>query len=246
MTGYAVAPAARWRVEVTRVPIDGIETRLAELTPDELRRCSAFRVPKRRREWLAGRMAAKDAVRLRHPSGTVEIQSVEAGPARGRPFYTIDGHEGPYGLSLAHAAGVAVAALAPCAGERIGIDLEPVFERDESFEGVAFSRREIAALRAIGREERAGAATAAWVLKECLLKAIGTGLRVPLTQIEVRPAALRWRGELDGRLSGWFEVAAPVREWIGGDPEFSASVIEAGDTILSWMVLPPRGVVART
>lgn len=182
----------------------------SELTPLEERRYSEFRVPKRRREWLGGRRAAKQAVRHRHTAGVIEIDASGHGPEAGRPFYRLDGKPGPFDLSIAHSGSLAVAAISRREGDRIGIDVEPVCERAESFENVAFSVREIGYLAAVARAGRPRAVTAAWIAKECLLKAVGTGLRLPLRSIEVLPAVLRLEGTTECALAELFRVAPEV------------------------------------
>jgi 4'-phosphopantetheinyl transferase len=174
------------------------------LTPEELLLFAAFRVPKRQREWLAGRRAAKEIVRRRHglhgPEALAGIQigSVRGGLEHGRPVYTVHGHPGPFALSITHCGGVALAALARRENLRLGVDLEVVQPRGESFEAVALSPSELLNSRGLCGETRWRAITRIWVLKEALLKAIGIGLRLPLPLLSVRCAGDgSWSAELD-------------------------------------------------
>lgn len=172
---------------VVRVPI-AIDPPAGDwLTDSELIRLARFRIAKRRNEWLAGRFAAKSAIEARHgvPFRSVEIAAVDEGVESGRPFYRIAGEPGPFALSIAHGAGVALALLAGAPGERVGIDIETVRERDAAFESVALSRAELELLQGSEGVERGRAVTAAWVLKESLLKAVGIGLRAPLPGISL-------------------------------------------------------------
>jgi phosphopantetheinyl transferase len=88
---------------------------------------------------------------------------------------------------------VAVAALARSVGQRIGVDLEEVARRGESFELQALSPQERAYLAPIRGEARWRATTSIWVLKEALSKALGLGLRLPFHTLTVEEALLTRR-----------------------------------------------------
>lgn len=191
------------------------------LAPRECETHARLTVPKRRREWLAGRVAAKELVRRRHRLGMsalrrIAIEAPQEGPNKGKPFYRIDDALGPFDLSISHSGDVAIAALAAAEGERIGIDVEQIAPREESFEELALSRRERDAIAHLRGEARSLAVTERWVLKEALAKALGTGLRLHLEQVTVhlhepRPGeatfelhglhAPRIRGEVDARVA---------------------------------------------
>ena len=130
---------------------------------------------KRRRDWLMGRIAAKEAVRdwVLHHSGLALLPAdIEiAAEAEGRPFATILGRPDLIApmISIAHSSGSAVAAAA--AGP-VGADFEYLTSVD-------------AALLAEGGfsvEERASMGTSAeallsgWCAKEAAAKSAGTGL----------------------------------------------------------------------
>jgi phosphopantetheinyl transferase len=154
------------------------------LAPAERATFARLTVPKRRREWLAGRIAAKELVRRRHgligdhALGRIEIAARTTGPSKGKPFYRIGGAPGRFDLSISHSGDCAIAALASAPDERIGIDVEHIAARDASFEVLALSDRERASLAALDGEARAIAVTERWVLKEALSKALGAGLRL--------------------------------------------------------------------
>ena len=129
--------------------------------------------PKRATEWLAGRIAGKDA--LRHwiwktqdrpifPS-EIGIESNEMGAP-----VVVGDVAGHLQVSIAHKNGVAVAAVIE--DGLIGIDIEPIEDRSDRFLQDAFSPAERALLPT---RERAYWATAFWCAKEAVGKAKGTG-----------------------------------------------------------------------
>jgi 4'-phosphopantetheinyl transferase len=155
---------------------------LSALEREGLARC---RTDKRRREFIAGRVAAHRALALLEPGPRAEVAVREDGwPDAGRPLVS---PERGLALSLSHSAGLAVAALAR--GGALGVDLEQRVEGGEAFLEEAF---------APGEREGYGAVcgggldptTAAWALKEAVLKVWGVGLRAPLQKVAVRPRLL--------------------------------------------------------
>lgn len=148
--------------------------------------------PNTRRQWLLGRIAAKDAVRHR-------LWELGAGPIypaeitiendeRGRPR-AVGAFRAPY-LSLAHSAGkgrslgigVAIAGPGP-----VGIDIEAVKEREAGTEEVALTASERALLDRAPAGERAVLFARLWTAKEAVAKALGTGLAGRPRAFEVRP-----------------------------------------------------------
>lgn len=132
------------------------------LTPAEEAALAAFPTDKRRRDWLAGRVAAKRA--LSKASGRPARECAVEPDALGRPKAAgLD-----VSLSITHCElGGAAAALA---GGQVGVDWEPVRP---------LSARAIELFA--GPEELAGqdgdeAAIRLWTLKEAALKLLGLGL----------------------------------------------------------------------
>lgn len=178
------------------------------LTPRERARYLSLRTAVRRREWVAGRVAAKQALSRRcaiggpHPFQRIEVVAA----ATGRPGYLLDGRPGEFGLSIGHAAGQALVAVSRERGQPLGVDLEPVEDRGRGFEALLLSPEETRALGGVRGRERERAVTLAWVLKEALLKAMGVGLALPLPDLTVA-GGLRPGGIHAFRLRG-----APVTE----------------------------------
>ncbi|MEV0277449.1 beta-ketoacyl synthase N-terminal-like domain-containing protein [Streptomyces sp. NPDC050610] len=140
--------------------------------------------PVRRRHWLLGRIAAKDAVRgLLWREGAGEIYPAEIAVRNdesGRPLmYGVHGRvvDG-ITVSLAHCAetAVAIARRGPC-----GIDVEEVADRPRSTVEAACCDAELEILDQVSVQGGAGSGalwfTRFWAAKEAVAKARGTGLR---------------------------------------------------------------------
>ncbi|MEU9785126.1 beta-ketoacyl synthase N-terminal-like domain-containing protein [Streptomyces phaeochromogenes] len=143
--------------------------------------------PRGRRQWLLGRIAAKDAVRQwlwDHGEGPVFPAEIRVrNDESGRPYVT--GLHGrtlpPLDISLAHRAEAGVAIVRPHRPEPgPGIDIEEVIERDAQTLAVALGEDELRLLRArcaATGESEALWFTRFWAAKEAVAKAEGTGFR---------------------------------------------------------------------
>jgi phosphopantetheinyl transferase len=136
----------------------------------------ARETPRAQRAWLAGRIAAKDAVRdLLWKRGKVPMFPIEAtikNASSGKPEVTCAraGANGVH-ISIAHKEDVAVAIASE--QREVGIDIEKVVAREETFAKEAFSDAE---LRLVAGEPRHEAWMRLWTAKEAASKARGTGL----------------------------------------------------------------------
>jgi phosphopantetheinyl transferase len=134
--------------------------------------------PRRRRQWLSGRVAAKDAVLnwIRRQAGSCDIfpQELTIGnDAAGVPIVVPHlSRKMPAGLciSLSHKGNVAAAIVAT---SPVGIDIERIEPRTQGFADLAFTTAERALL---GAEDEATGFTRLWVAKEVAAKRAGTGL----------------------------------------------------------------------
>ncbi|HSP79011.1 MAG TPA: 4'-phosphopantetheinyl transferase superfamily protein, partial [Myxococcaceae bacterium] len=162
------------------------------LSPAEREGLARCRTDKRRQEYVAGRVAAHRALALLAPGLRAEVAVRTTGPDAGRPLLWP-----PHGLalSLSHCAGLAVAALSP--GGPLGVDLERTVEASPAFLEEAFAPGEREGYLA-PCASRMDATTAAWAMKEAVLKVWGVGLRAPLQRVAVRPLP---RGVLPGGVS---------------------------------------------
>lgn len=150
------------------------------LNSEELREYHSLSIKPKRTTWFFGRAVVKDAVRLwckRHHG--IDIYPVDIhvkNDSAGRPF--VSGHwierigETPC-VSISHKGSVAIGAASRA---EIGIDLERVESRDESFDSLAFAPHEQSMLDQFSGSQRDEWVTRMWCAKEAAGKAIGIGL----------------------------------------------------------------------
>lgn len=138
--------------------IDGLAPGAA-LSEREAAQYAAFLMEKRRKEWLAGRLAAKGLL-----AGPGENPAAfEISPDRlGRPSC------GGELVSISHSNGWALAAVKP-GSAFLGADLEIIEARHPAWYRDYFHQSELPA-------PEPSAATRLWTIKEALLKALGLGL----------------------------------------------------------------------
>lgn len=149
-------PASGTSVALLRV--DGLAPGTA-LSEPEAARYAAFRIEKRRKEWLAGRLAAKSLL----TSGGGNPADFEISMDKlGRPCC------GGALVSITHSNGWAAAAAKP-GSSFLGLDLEKIEERHRAWYADYFHPQELP-LRDPSE------ATRLWTIKEALLKALGLGL----------------------------------------------------------------------
>ncbi len=177
-------------------------------------------VDKRRREWLLGRCAAKDAVRLlveRHlgvqlSPADVEIVPDPYGCPRAEGAWTQRLKIQPV-ISISHSHGIAVALAALDPSQMVGIDLENLQHRREDFQAIAFAPDERNLLESMREDLRQEWALRMWCAKEAVAKALGRGLSAGLlayhiinaeidtglVQVELRDRALDHFPQLRGK-----------------------------------------------
>ncbi len=166
--GYCIAPET-WRTAASRLIFARRYLNRREL--DEF----LAKTPLAQREWLLGRIAAKDAARIylweqgAGPLFPIEI-SIRYNDSGAPVAFCPEGVR--LNLSIAHKPSIAVAmvdAVAP-----VGVDVETIEARGTEFERTAFSESERALLPAHHRDEWV---TRFWAAKEVVGKASGKGLQ---------------------------------------------------------------------
>jgi phosphopantetheinyl transferase len=140
-------------------------------------------LPKRRSEWLLGRIVAKEAVLelLRECAGlSLAPEAIEIiADERGRPVVhgTWTGQLGaPPVVTISHTSGVAVAMAVLDSALSIGIDIELCRERRRRFEMAAFTAGERQLVAGLSDRERDEWHLRLWCAKEATGKALGCGL----------------------------------------------------------------------
>jgi phosphopantetheinyl transferase len=171
---------------LTKVRLADVAAREAQLIPllqpAEKDHYASVTAGKRRSEWLSGVVAAKRAATVVTHASPSSIEVTKE--ASGRPILKIQGAAAP-NVSIAHAGEFAFATVGSGA---FGIDFEPVVARDAAWRREAFGSAELDSFALFSMslgESEAVVETVAWCAKEAALKAMGTGLRVPLRQVEV-------------------------------------------------------------
>jgi 4'-phosphopantetheinyl transferase len=187
----------------------------SRLGPGEMDTLSRLKHPKRRRDFLAGRLAAKRlaARYLRErgiePPPPAEISVLNLGD--GSPVLRLAEAFGEApAISISHWRGGGVAAAVEPGG-RVGVDVESVEERPASFVEVFAHPDERPGLRSPLDETRL------WTLKEAALKLLGLGLSVDLFDVRFSPGLTlhgraRERWESLGRPRIAFSSAEGARE----------------------------------
>ncbi|MCU0691411.1 MAG: 4'-phosphopantetheinyl transferase superfamily protein [Polyangiaceae bacterium] len=170
-------------------------------------------LPKRVRDFVRGRWVAKQLLADRFP----ELAGFAVLPSDGGvPEAYDDGLRPlPVSVSISHSDEYAAAALVDSPG-RVGIDVEGWIQAPDMIAGDYFTQCEQA--WCAGEQRRV---TGVWSLKEALLKAVGEGLRWPLTAVEVR----RWEDAV-----GWCEarVNCGLRGWVRFEAGGAVAVAVSG------------------
>jgi phosphopantetheinyl transferase len=196
-----------WRDVLEHTQLGSIEraTYLAEPGPDQ-----------RRSQRLWGRIAAKEAVRrLWNEAGASPTYPADLAIVRdrhGRPLLTRLGdrrYEAMPAISIAHTDGIAVALAALDPAARVGIDVEPIVERDASFLAAAFTPGERSLLGRWSGPSYVEWAARFWCAKEAAAKASGLGFAGGPSSAEI-VAVHADTGAIDVRLGPEFASTWPT------------------------------------
>ncbi|HVE13790.1 MAG TPA: 4'-phosphopantetheinyl transferase superfamily protein [Elusimicrobiota bacterium] len=175
------------------------------LSPDEASLLAGYTLPKRRKDWLAGRMAAKQAVRacLKDAGWDLSDDRIEVlKDESGAPLLRLPEGTPRPAISISHSR-AGGAAAADLSGRPVGIDLEAVAPRARSFVETVLHPDERA------DEPDAREVTRLWTLKEAVAKLLGTGLSIGMWDIRfVGPERkLSFHGKA---LERWTELGRPA------------------------------------
>jgi 4'-phosphopantetheinyl transferase EntD len=150
------------------------------LTSRERREYDALPHAARRRDWLAGRYAAKRAISIRWNVAPDAIELAAAPGAAPRAFVRSRADRWaplPDRLTIAHRDGVAIAAAFPSRA-LVGVDIERIAEVSLLELGYITSAPERERLRGIDP-------TLIWILKEAAWKALGLPSATPLSALQL-------------------------------------------------------------
>lgn len=138
---------------------------------------------KRKADWLAGRIACKKAVRkLYFKQNQIDLQEREIQIARSNGFPPAVNLPN-IAISITHAEGLAcaIAILKNTCSLAVGLDLEKIQKPDPDWIQFAFDDREKECAR-----DQPWKFFQYWTAKEAVLKALGLGLTVALTDLSVQ------------------------------------------------------------
>lgn len=182
------------------------EHALSWLDELELRRWRRYQVDRARREFALCRAALRYLLCQKLGCDNSEL-SIAVGDY-GKPDALMDGKPVSINFNVSHSDPHGLIAVSR--GGHVGIDVEAGF-RERDFDGISemvFGPNERAEVKSVKGTEKARRFFRYWVLKEALVKAIGTGLSTDLTKFEI-PGNLR-----QGALVGIFQFAGdPVTRW---------------------------------
>jgi 4'-phosphopantetheinyl transferase len=174
------------------------------LSPAERVKLASLRLPKRRTEWLHGRRIAKQLLFNCFPqlAGSDPAQVSVLNTLSGAPYFAdANGMALPLALSLSHRAGWAACAVTDSPGLSIGIDLECIEPRADSFMETFFTVEEIATTRSFNGVQRDVWITLVWSMKEAALKALRQGLRLDTRSIQIQPT-----DSITGEATDWQSI----------------------------------------
>lgn len=164
------------------VPINhGYKNRLRTLTKREQLQLTTIKNEKRRKEWLAGRFAAKTACLQEKKWKNISVLN----KASGKPFF----YEEPETcLTLSHSGAYAIALVS---SREIGVDLELIEKRPESFNRYFLTKEERYSLEGLNEVESQTAVTAFWTRKEAVSKFLGMGGNLSFKEINTTDCIIR-------------------------------------------------------
>ncbi|MFK7928706.1 MAG: SDR family NAD(P)-dependent oxidoreductase, partial [Myxococcota bacterium] len=184
----AEAPASSPNGAIARADAD--EDPSAWLTEAELAEVLARGTDRRKRDRVAGRIAAKRA--LAQLTGVTPLQIHIESAESGEPVATVPGWPTAH-VSITHREGSAVA-IATARG-RVGVDVEAVQPRPDSFASTWFTQEE---RQVIG--DSAERMTIAWSAKESVQKVLGQGMAI--SPLDIRVRSMSARGQVAVELVG--------------------------------------------
>ena len=229
-------PIAEWRFQQEGAGGWTSADVLEKLTPAERARHDGFKIDKRRREWLLGRLTAKTLLAeglRRHVGVDLDESAIEIARApSGAPVVRL-GDEGPPGLpwargsrlparvSVSHSHGAALCAMLwlgntadLATAPRIGVDLEWIEPRSDGFVRDFLTPVERRYLDLATGDERHFRANLVWSAKEAVLKVIERGLSVDTWWLTCLPESEKVTLSFSAPDGPDFRVSPDEGEWL--------------------------------
>lgn len=177
------------------VELDKIPPAEEFLNERELETYQAFKIDKRKKEWLGGRYALKTLACDFFNFGIKYMEVKNLGS--GRPILLVPGGT-KLPVSITHSGPYAAAAIA-LTGQAIGLDIEAVEQRSPAWVKQYFDSRELSS-------KSAPFLTELWAKKEAVLKFLGVGLKLSCTDINFVFGKLEFKGKA---LDIWAKQGSP-------------------------------------
>ncbi len=219
-----------WATQSARAAAQTLANPTSFLAPEECDTLATLRFPKRRRDWLLGRLTLKRLVahhtarRMRRELPLSQI-IVERDPS-GAPCIRGADSAFPAGcVSLSHSCGVAVAALCDAPNQVVGVDLERIEQRHPSFASDFLSDEErITLLETTMAHDLL--VTTLWSAKEAAVKALRVGLAIDTRRLTCR---------IHVRKRGWasLEMVADRHDTLPGLEALTGAWRRYGDFVLT-------------
>lgn len=165
------------------------------LTDREAQEYEAFKIDKRRNEWLAGRYALKLAAceLFTFKMKEMEVKNLPSG----KPVLLVPGGT-HLPVSITHSGDYAAAAIS-VTGDNIGVDIEIIEPRSRAWAEQCFDKDEISSFAPVFLTEL-------WAKKEAVLKFLGVGLSINMTDIRFINGRLHLYGKA---LDIWAKEGSP-------------------------------------
>jgi 4'-phosphopantetheinyl transferase len=207
-------------LHVWSIPLDLPESEVSEssqvLSEDELSRAARFRFVLHRRRYIAGRAALRSILAAYVGKRASDLKFLYG--QQGKPHLALP--DGGVQFNFSNSEGHAICAV--MRDTEIGADLEMVRALSD-YESIAkqfFSPGEADALLSLPPASRQEAFVNCWTRKEAFLKAMGSGLALPLDSFEVSlkpgdPARLLSVGGNSAEASGWTLISlSPLSNFV--------------------------------
>ncbi len=143
-----------------------------------------LKVAKRRKEWLAGRLAIRKLIGKVKDVNEADISILKK--EQGAPVLVVRGKEDPGSISISHSSQRVVVCYLD-SNEGVGIDLEQVAPREDAFLRDYFTVGEQVWVTSGGADEQNLRLNLLWSAKESVLKCTGEGLHADPLGISLVP-----------------------------------------------------------